>query len=573
MKRSLRTRAGVRKPRSVLAVVLVAALGSVFALSAGAASRPRVTQALGTGVTRVVSSPLRPPRLVVRQRSSGVAPGYIFIAPKLGQTAQGPEIVDGQGRPVWFHPGGEATDFRVHGYLGKPVLTWYQGGVDYIVDSSYHVIATVHAGNGLDLDGHEFALTPQGTALVTIFHGVPFDLSSIGGPKDGIVVDGIVQEVDVATGRVLFEWHSLDHVPLDESYLPVSLDPDFYDYFHINAVNLDSDGNLLISGRHTSTVYKVDRQTGRILWRLGGKHTDFTLGPGVRFAWQHNPLPAGANTIRLFDNENNGFPGGRVMSQSRVIWIHLDVATMTATLVKAITHPAALSVPAQGNAQALDNGDTFVGWGELGRVSEFDPQGKLVFDATLPGSDDTYRGYRFQWAGHPDTLPTAIARHTGRGPRHDRQDPRQTEGGRGGRSRRARQCRRDVETRSRLLTACLCGVETSNSNPARALQGPSADDTTSVGPPGQQTGSKRLSNPGDSCVAGSDTSRTTRLLHRLYRVVAGRSRSEPARRRTKRLLQGIIPGASRLCRLSSYRSVTPEVAGSSPVAPVESTCK
>lgn len=213
---------------------------------------------------------------------------------------------------------------------------------------------------------------------------------------------------------MLFEWHSLDHVPLDESYLPVSLNPDFYDYFHINAVNLDSDGNLLISGRHTSTVYKVDRQTGRILWRLGGKHTDFTLGPGVRFAWQHNPLPAGANTIRLFDNENNGFPGGRVMWQSRVIWIHLDVGTMTATLVKAITHPAALSVPAQGNAQALDNGDTFVGWGELGRVSEFDPQGKLVFDATLPGSDDTYRGYRFQWTGHPDTLPTAIARHTGR---------------------------------------------------------------------------------------------------------------------------------------------------------------
>lgn len=175
MKRSLRTRAGVRKPRSVLAVVLVAALGSAFALSAGAASRPRVTQALGTGVTRVVSSPLRPPRLVVRQRSSGVAPGYIFIAPKLGQTAQGPEIVDGQGRPVWFHPGGEATDFRVHGYLGKLVLTWYQGGVDYIVDSSYHVIATVHAGNGLDLDGHEFALTPQGThssRSSTRFHSI-----------------------------------------------------------------------------------------------------------------------------------------------------------------------------------------------------------------------------------------------------------------------------------------------------------------------------------------------------------------------------------------------------------------
>ena len=181
MKRSLRTRAGVRKPRSVLAVVLVAALGSALALSAGAASRPRVTQALGTRVTRVVSSPLRPPRLVVVHRSSRDAAGYIFIAPKQGQTAEGPEIVDGQGRPVWFHPGGEASDFRVQRYRGNPVLTWYEGGVGYIADSSYNVIATVHAGNGLDLDGHEFALTPQGTALITIARGMPYDLSSVGG--------------------------------------------------------------------------------------------------------------------------------------------------------------------------------------------------------------------------------------------------------------------------------------------------------------------------------------------------------------------------------------------------------
>jgi outer membrane protein assembly factor BamB len=415
MKRSFRTRAGrrSRRPGRVSALVLAAAFCSAFVLSAGAApQRP----AARTAVNREIqgTSALPPPRLVVHHRSSRDAPGYIFIAPKQGQTAQGPEIVDEQGRPVWFQPGGEASDFRVQSYLGKPVMTWYQGGIDYIVDSSYHVVATVHAGNGLDLDGHEFALTPQGTALVTIFHGVPFDLSSIGGPKDGIVVDGIVQQIDVATGRVLFEWHSLEHVPLDESYLPVNSDPDSYDYFHINAVNLDSDGNLLISGRHTWTIYKVDRQTGRILWRLGGKRSKFTLGSGVRFAWQHNPLPAGENTIRLFDNENNGEPGGRIMAQSRVIWVDLDTATLAATLVKAITHPAALSVPAQGNAQALANGDTFVGWGELGRVSEFDPQGKLVFDATLPGSDDTYRGYRFQWSGHPDTLPTAIARHAGR---------------------------------------------------------------------------------------------------------------------------------------------------------------
>jgi hypothetical protein len=236
----------------------------------------------------------------------------------------------------------------------------------------------------------------------------------VGGPKDGVVVDGIVQEIDVATGRVLFEWHSLDHVSLTESYAPVP-QADAYDYFHINAVNLDNDGNLLISGRHAWTIYKVDRKTGQTLWRLGGKRSDFTLGPGVRFAWQHNPLPAGPSTIRIFDNENNGEPGGHVMAQSRVIWVHLDTATMTATLVRAITHPAALSVPSQGNAQALDNGDTFVGWGQLGRVSEFDAQGKRVFDASLPGGNNTYRGYRFAWVGEPNTLPNVIARHAGRG--------------------------------------------------------------------------------------------------------------------------------------------------------------
>jgi Arylsulfotransferase (ASST) len=291
------------------------------------------------------------------------------------------------------------------------VLTWWQGsaslgrgsGVDYVVDSSYRIIATVRAGNDLDADGHEFVLTPQGTALITIYRDVPYDLSSLGGSKDSEVIEGVVQEIDVQTGHVLFEWHSLDHVPLDESYVPGTP----YDYFHINAVNLDTDGNLLISGRHTWTVYKVDRHTGQIIWRLGGKRSDFRLGPGVRFAWQHNPLPAAENTIRLFDNEANG--SGRVSPPSRVVWIYLDTNAKTATLVKAIAHPSALSAQSAGNAQALDNGDTFVGWGQLGRVSEFDPQGNLLFDANLPGAYDTYRAYRAEWAGRPDTRPIATA--------------------------------------------------------------------------------------------------------------------------------------------------------------------
>jgi hypothetical protein len=418
--------------RSVLALLLIGLVASATAgaVTDGTGSSPttrvkscKVVKKKIHGVTKGVrvctKRPARPklpnyvsPGLSVLKRSTLDAHGYVFVAPKDGVGAQGPEIVDDHGRPVWFHPTSDDTgDFRVQRYRGEPVLTWWQGagfaesgGVDYVLDSSYRVIATVRAGSGLAADGHEFVLTPQGTALITVYHEVPYDLSPVGGPKDGKVVDGVVQEIDVATGRVIFEWHSIDHVPLDESYEPVS---SAYDYFHINAVNLDDDGNMLISGRHTWTVYKVDRSTGQVLWRLGGKRSDFELGPGARFAWQHNPLPAGENTIRLFDNESNG--SNQVATQSRVIWIHLDTAARTASLVREIAHPDSLSVQSQGNAQALDNADTFVGWGQSRRVSEFDPQGKLLFDAVLPGGNDTYRAYRADWTGRPPTRPTAIA--------------------------------------------------------------------------------------------------------------------------------------------------------------------
>jgi hypothetical protein len=358
----------------------------------------------------VAAQLISPPRLVVLQRSPLDAPGFIFVAPKpkRGGPAKGPEIFDDHGRPVWFDPVGSVMDFRVQRYHGEPVLTWCEDGVGYIVDRSYKLVATVHAGNGRSLNGHEFTLTAQGTALVAIDDNVPYDLSPIGGPTNGTAVDGVVEEIGVATGRVVFEWHSLDHVPLADTY---ASSDEAADYFHLNAVSVDNDGNLLISSRHTWTVYKVDRVTGRMLWRLGGKHNDFALGPGVHFAWQHNPLPAGTDTIRIFDNESNGEQG---TAESRVVWIHLDTSAMKATLIKALTHPSALSVPSQGNAQALDNGDTFVGWGKLGRISEFDTQGKLLFDAMLPAEDDTYRAYRFEWSGQPNSPPIAGAHRLGR---------------------------------------------------------------------------------------------------------------------------------------------------------------
>jgi hypothetical protein len=372
---------------------------------------------------------LRPPRITVLRHATGLGPGLIVLGAKNrspGPSEQaGPLIVDDLGRPVWFRPlppGQVASDVRVQRYQGQPVLTWWQGttlggaghghGEGVIADSSYHVIAHVHAGHGYFADQHTFLLTPQNTALIEAYHQTRRDLSSVGGSRNGKVYDGIVQEIDLTTGRVLFEWHSLDHVPVADSYQPAPRDPNTpYDYFHINSVGLSQDGNLLISSRHTWTVYEVDRHTGRIIWRLGGKHSDFRPGPGAKFAWQHNPVPVGSDMLRIFDNESNGTP---VKPVSRVITLRLDQQRKTATLVQSIEHPARLSAPSQGNSQAQPNGDLFVGWGRLGRFSEFGPGGRLLLDATFPPGYDTYRAYRFPWTGDPSTRPATAAHRDGR---------------------------------------------------------------------------------------------------------------------------------------------------------------
>ena len=367
--------------------------------------------------------PLAPPPISILQSKPGLARGLVFVAPKTTPAAglqQGPEIIDDQGRPVWFQPVGpnqQAANFRVQVYRGRDVLTWWQGensptgpgegqGVDYVYDDSYHLIATVAAGNGYKADLHEFRITPRGTAFITIYNHIPYDLSSVGGPVDGLVVDGVAQEIDVATGAVVFEWHSIDHVPLSESQAPLPPSASVaYDYFHINAVNWDEDGNVLIDARNTWTTYKVDHKSGEISWRLGGKSSTFALGAGVPFAWQHDPEPVDGHTVRIFDNEASP----SVLPYSRVIWVRHDRRDATATLLREIIHPDKIQAGSQGNSQALDDDHTFVGWGATGRFSEFDRRGDLLFDANVPTGWDTYRAYRFSWHGTPDGRPTATA--------------------------------------------------------------------------------------------------------------------------------------------------------------------
>ncbi len=385
-------------PLAVLAILLGAALG---ALSSSA----------------LAATPTSPPPVTILTSQGDIGQGDIFITPTGDPDtyANGPEILDSANDVVWFHaiPQGQtASDFRTQSYDGQPVLTWWQGtglgglsdGTDYIYNEQYQQIATVNAGNGLTTDGHEFLITPWNTALILSYDTTTANLTSIGGPADQTVINGIVQEIDIPTGKVLFQWNSEDHVPFSQSEQPLPASSSTpWDWFHINAVHLDTDGSLLIDGRNTWTTYDVNPSSGDILWQLGGKDSSFTLqaAPGQVldsaneiFAWQHDPEALGDGYYTFFDNESSGTP---LLPYSRAVTVKLDPWTHVATLVASDNQPEGLAAPSQGNAQTTPDGGLFVGWGALPYFSEFNRLGQLVFNAELPAGVNTYRAYLLPW--------------------------------------------------------------------------------------------------------------------------------------------------------------------------------
>ena len=331
-------------------------------------------------------------------------------------------IVDDFGSPIWIHttPGKRALNLRVGTYQGASVLTWWEGviatgtgaGEYVLMDEAYHEVTRVRAGNGLQGDLHEFITTAEGTALFTAYaqrsmpgaSAVPSPGASPGADK---LLDSIIQEVDIASGKVLFEWHASDHVSLAESYVgPTTGQP--FDFFHINSIDVDTDGNLLISARHTCAVYKIDRQSGEVIWRLGGNRSDFSMGPNARFAWQHDArrLPDGA--ISLFDDGSNGAKPP-TEDHSRGLVLDVDEVAHTATVRAAYGHPGGILATSQGSMQRLSNGNVLVGWGDQPYFTEFSADGSIVLDARLPAGSFSYRALRFAWQGKPADRPAVAS--------------------------------------------------------------------------------------------------------------------------------------------------------------------
>jgi hypothetical protein len=379
------------------------------------------------GYRQFVTRPdLHPPVVKMARKAQGsYAQNILMTAAFSGPGFGGSVMYDPNGDLLWMGVDGLKThriDFNVQTYLNEPHLTWWEGvethgwgqGQAVIADSTYTRKHTIHAvGANIKLDHHEFNITPENTALVTIFkqhNGV--DLRPVGGPKDGVMVSGVFQEIDIATNKLIWQWDSLDHVPIthSEQVFAGGVASNPWDYFHINSLVVSPDGeHIYVSSRNTWTVYVVKRHTGQIVDKIGGRYSDFKIGPGAEFFWQHHVRWHGSgNVFTVFDN--GAAPAKE--KQSRALILDVDFKKKTVKLGHQYTHPGGgVLSAAEGSAQLLPGGRMFVGWGTNPFFNEFHPNGDVIVAGSQGRGNAAYRIFTYPWEGHPTDRPRVAVHH------------------------------------------------------------------------------------------------------------------------------------------------------------------
>jgi hypothetical protein len=365
--------------------------------------------------TFVTAPDVQAPILTVTTPDRDPAAGDILTSNGPGSGRYGALIYTPQGQLVWFDQlsgGLVADDVSVQTYEGQRDLALWVGrvpnlgfgqGKDVILNSHYQTVATIAGGNGLQADLHELQIEPNGVAYITAYNPIRCNLSSQQGPRDGVLLDDTVLEVDIKTGLVRWEWHALDHVNVSESqYHPTGTRA--WDWIHLNSIDPEPDGDALISARNTGAVYQLQAGTGEILWRLGGSKSSFT-GPGTKFDWQHDARVLADGELTIYDDSS--CPGAG--SQSRAMRVALDLKTHKASLVSAYTHNPPVCAASQGNVQTLADGNTVVGFGGSPVITEYGKGGSVLFDAHLPYDLIFYRAFRSTWTGRPLTPPVVVA--------------------------------------------------------------------------------------------------------------------------------------------------------------------
>ncbi|KAI1630575.1 Arylsulfotransferase-domain-containing protein [Biscogniauxia mediterranea] len=401
-------------------------------------------------------SDLAPPTLnITIPATKDVEKGYLFVAPfagypdtpteQHGPRQAGPYIFRDNGDLIWDGYGIYSiwsTNFQAGRWKGEDILFSFEGdhnagyghghGHITFLDQHYETIRELRAGNHKLVDKHEFHIVNEETGLIQIYQPVVRDLTAWGAsPEQQWIVNAIIQELDITTGELLFEWSSLDWITPDEAILPINPgqagsgynSSDAWDYFHINSVDKDTDGHYLISARDACSVHKINGTDGSIIWKLNGKDSSFKVPKNTEFCFQHHARFVSqyddVEIISLYDNSAHGteHSGGSEVhtaptSSGKII--KLNTTSWEAELVQGFFPPDDLLSKSQGSTQLLPNGNVLVNWGSEGALTEYLPNGTPIFHAYVESGDlalgvENYRAFRYNWTGLPNEEPAIVA--------------------------------------------------------------------------------------------------------------------------------------------------------------------
>ncbi|KAI0535253.1 Arylsulfotransferase-domain-containing protein [Xylaria digitata] len=381
------------------------------------------------------SSSLVSPRFLVNtwDKNATTSGSHIFMAPANPGQKPSPMILSSKdlslvyADPSWN--GG--TDARMQFHDGAPYLTFWSGfdqkghgtGGGVMLDPNYNIFKNLTTtGFVTGADSHDFKMTSDGGAIMNNYHTIYTDLTSIGGPDNGTLLDCAFQEVDIETGEVRFTWKATDHFNLTESLADEYSDVDGgFDWFHMNAISKTVGGNYLISIRHLRTVALINGTDGSRIWQVGGVNNSFkdlSGGKATNFAFQHDArfTDTSETEITLFDNHAmhiTSSTSGCTQDCTRGVRIALDYEAMEVRLVSEFYHPQSVQAWAQGGYHLLPNGNAILGWGVVPAMTEFDEAGNVVMDIQLRpwnttegGGGPLYRVYKFDWVGQPLWQPS-----------------------------------------------------------------------------------------------------------------------------------------------------------------------
>ena len=348
-------------------------------------------QNINPKVSTIVKDSSLPPSLpyIKIDQSNNPSSGYFFLCPNPYIM-----IVDNQGTPVFYrNVKGIIYDFDLQ---PDGELTYFIYPTScYGLDGSLNLVRTFSTTDGFTPDVHELRVLPNGNYYILGKRNVTLDMSQIvhGGQTAADIIDGDIQEFD-SSGNLIFEWDGLDHYQIIDVDDYVDLTQPTIDFTHFNSIEIDTDGNLLVSARNLDEITKVDRNTGKIIWRWGGRNNQFKfINDSIGFSRQHD--------IRLFSNGDFSIFDNGVYHQNQIssaVEYKVDEINKTATLIRRISNYG-IFTNTEGSVEELPNGNRLISWGHNFNplLTEVMPDSSIAAEVSYFQYYDTYRAFKYKW--------------------------------------------------------------------------------------------------------------------------------------------------------------------------------